>query len=341
VWHWICHTFFKKYNDIHSLLLGYFRARHFSRKLRRGNYTMVFASACSPIVAFLKTDVPIVYLSDATFNLVVDYYDQFSGLSKLSLLEGQYAERKAIDKSTAIVLSSEWARQSAINDYGADPDKVETCLFGANIDINAVNKVSDYSGKIDTAGRACNLLFLARDWQRKGGQVALDAFKQLKRSGYAVTLTICGCEPEERETMDGLEVITYLDKSQEDDKRRYHDIMNKSHFLVLPTVADCTPMVFAEANAYGMPVITTRTGGIPSLIRVNENGYLLPEEADGAAYADVVVRNFFEDPDRYRSVVKSSRERYEQALTWENWGACLERFVDRRLSAEAAFALNR
>ncbi len=330
---------FRKYNKVHSLLCGYLRARHFSRKIKQKNYSIVFASACCPVVAFLKTEKPIVYLSDATFELLLNYYDQFSGLPKLSIFEGHYAERKAMERSSVIILSSEWARQSAIRDYGADPDMVRTCLFGANTDTGSEIEESIGQKTVmerkDRVGIQCDLLFLARDWRRKGGSVALDAFMELKRRGFRVTLTICGCVPEQGGEIPGVTVIPYLDKSLEVDRRRYHELMCQSHFLILPTLADCSPMVFAEANAYGMPVIASNTGGIPSLIN-EENGYLLPPDAKGSAYADVIGKLFFSAPDQYQVLAKSSRCRYENVLNWDKWGDCVKTFIDSRLDQKLA-----
>ena len=329
------HVFSSKYNDIHSLLTGYFRARHFSAKIKKRDYSLVFASACSPVVAFLTTDVPIIYLSDATFNLLLNYYDQFSGLSKLSVFEGEYSERNAIAKATGVIMSSEWARQSAIDHYRADPDKVAVCLFGANIDIGEVEATDDTQARLANVGKQCHLLFLARDWRRKGGQVALDAFKEIKQRGYSATLTICGCVPEKPEVLDGLTVIPYLDKSSAEDRRRYHELMHQSHFLILPTVADCTPMVIAEANAYGMPVVTSNTGGIPSLVKERKNGYLLPIVADGKVYANLIINEFFERPEQYRGLVSAARKRYDQALNWDAWGDSVAQFVERRVALES------
>lgn len=334
--HKIFRTIFGKYNQVHSLLCGYLRARHFSRKIKQKDYSIVFASACCPVVAFLDIEQPIVYLSDATFSLLLDYYEQFSGLPGLSVFEGNYAEQKAMDKAAVILLSSEWARQSAIKDYGVDPDKVRTCLFGANTDAGSETEESinlkNVTATQGHVGMQCHLLFLARDWHRKGGGIALETFLELRKEGFQVSLTICGCVAEQAEDIEGVTVIPYLDKALDTDRQRYHKLMCQSHFLILPTLADCTPMVFAEANAYGMPVITTNTGGIPSLI-TEENGCLLPPNSDGKAYAEVVGNLFFRDPNRYQRLVRSSRHRYEKVLNWDSWGGCVKAFIESRLSA--------
>lgn len=49
--------------------------------------------------------------------------------------------------------------------------------------------------------------------------------------------------------------------------------------------ADCIPFVFNEANAFGLPMITADTGGVPDMIRIGENGYVLPYGARGFEYA--------------------------------------------------------
>ena len=51
----------------------------------------------------MKTEKPIIYLTDATFNIMVDYY--FKGLSNSAINQGNQVEQKAMDKATEIVCS--------------------------------------------------------------------------------------------------------------------------------------------------------------------------------------------------------------------------------------------
>lgn len=319
---------FRHYDYRQSLVRGYWEARYFNRMIREGTYDLVFAPVCSNSLAFLDADIPIVYLTDATFDLLEGYYPGYARLPSVSIREGNRCERRALLKSDMTLFSSEWARDSAVDRYGADPEKLHVVTMGANMDQEPDREAVER--KLDSAD-TCRLLFLAQKWERKGGEVALGAYRVLREKGYPVSLTICGCEPEEAVDDPGVEQIAYLDKNDEGQYDRFLKLMEDSHFLLLPTRADCTPMVVAEANAYGMPVLVTRTGGIPSLVREGKNGFLLPAEAGPETYAEIIANRYFENPEAYRKLVQASRREYEERLNWTKWGDRAQELIQTKI----------
>ena len=94
--------------------------------------------------------------------------------------------------------------------------------------------------------------------------------------------------------------------------------MSTVHFLLLPTRADASLIVACEANAFGVPAITTETGGVPDIVQDGVNGYCLPYHADGRLYA-LLISELFKDQERYEQLVQSSRMRYEERLNWDSW----------------------
>jgi len=56
-----------------------------------------------------------------------------------------------------------------------------------------------------------------------------------------------------------------------------------------PHAGGLSLLVACESNAYGMPAITTRTGGVPDVVLDGVNGYCLPLEAGGAEYGRLIA----------------------------------------------------
>lgn len=63
----------------------------------------------------------------------------------------------------------------------------------------------------------------------------------------------------------------------------------EAQFYVLPSHNEGLPMSLLEAMAYGLPVISTRVGGIPGLVRDGTEG-LLVNAGDVSALSDAMVR---------------------------------------------------
>lgn len=87
--------------------------------------------------------------------------------------------------------SSDWAAQSAIKHYNADPSKVKVIPFGANIE--SEYSFSDVEKMIKLRSQdICKILFLAVEWERKGGDIVLETVIELNKLGLKTELHIVG-----------------------------------------------------------------------------------------------------------------------------------------------------
>jgi glycosyltransferase involved in cell wall biosynthesis len=279
----------------------------------KNNTDIIFSPGSIPI-AFIDNNKPKVIYSDATFMSLVNYYDFYHNVCAESLKKGNSLEQQAYDSSSLLIYSSEWAARSAIEYYNIPPSKVKVVPFGANIYCDRT--VPDIKHIIDQRPKdKCILLFLGVDWIRKGGDLALQVATELNRNGLPTELHIAGVHFN-RELPPFVKLHGYISKSTEEGKKRLNELMAKSHFLILPSKADCTPVVFGEANSYGLPVISTKTGGIPTIIKDNVNGMTYAPEAPALEYAKY-IESKFSNYQIYTDLALSSFNQYQQRLNWK------------------------
>jgi glycosyltransferase involved in cell wall biosynthesis len=304
----------KRYDYTHSIRLAKSYGRYFTKKLKKGNYDLIIVPATSSIISFLNTNLPIIYISDATFMNMINYYPFYTNLVKASVAQGMRIERAAIAKSRLYICPSAWAAASAIKDFGANPGKVHIIPFGANID-EVPSRDEVLSRKKE---RTCRLLFLGVEWERKGGAIAFDTFNELINRGINAELVICGCKPPKDFKHSKIKVIPFLDKNKKKSYHEFYNLLIESDFLIMPSRHECFGIVFCEAAAFGLPSIATDTGGVSGAIRNCENGYLLPLSSIGKQYAEL-IEELFKDEEKYLAMVKKSRELYETLFNWDVW----------------------
>jgi glycosyltransferase involved in cell wall biosynthesis len=312
---------FLKKNVAVEFLSGY--ARYFSKCLdeavRGKNLDAIFVPAAPQLIAYSKTKVPIIFLTDATFQQIQGYYHSYQNIAPFSLRQGIEMDSKAFHKATHCLLASEWCKQSAVSDYGLDPEKITVAPLGANLDHIPQREEIILTRKDEV----CRLLFLGVEWERKGGQIAFDAFLTLKKMNMPVRLTIIGCVPPFEINDRDVEVIPFLDKHDPIQSEQLYIYLKNASFLLLPTRAECAGVVFCEASAYGVPSITTDTGGVGTYVKNNVNGFMLNLEETGNAYAEKIVA-VFNIKSAYEQLRKSSRQRFDDELNWEHWGVQFE-----------------
>ena len=299
-----------------EFLTGY--AKYFSKQLEKellkSKVDLLFVPSAPQMIAYCKTSIPIIYMTDAVFFQLQGYYPLFKDIARYNINQGITMDKLVFEKAAHCMLASDWAKRSAMADYHIPENKITVAPLGANLDvIPAVHELKKAKNKI------CRLLFLGVEWERKGGQIALDTFYVLQKKGLPVQLTIIGCVPPVTVNDNNITVIPFINKNNAAEAKRLYNIFLNSDFLLLPTRAECAGIVFCEASAYGIPSITTDTGGVTTIVQDGSNGYVLPLSATGKEYADK-IEELFNDTEKYLLLCSNSRKRYDALLNWDQWG---------------------
>jgi glycosyltransferase involved in cell wall biosynthesis len=84
------------------------------------------------------------------------------------------------------------------------------------------------------------------------------------------------------------------------------EIYNKADLFCLPSYNEGVPMSVLEAMSHGLPVVCTRVGGLPDIVREGENG-LFVEAGNPHSIANALLR-LLRDPSFAKSIARAGRE---------------------------------
>lgn len=307
----------KTYLPRFNISVSKYYAKVIESKISNGSYIL---SPNTVILANLKNKYKKILYADATLESLKKSYPEYSRFTKKCLEEGKILDKQAIDSSDLLIYTSQWAADSAINDYNADPEKIAIVPFGANLEFVPGTDEVQAIIKKRVPNKSINLLFLGVDWRRKGGDNALLVTDELNRLGIAATLHIVGIKKLPQYAIKE-HVINhgYISKATAEGQKALSRLIAESNFLILPSLADCTPVAFSEANAFGVPCIASDVGGHSSIIKNDINGRVFSSDdfvKDSVNY----ILKLIESENDYRSICFSSHDMYLSKLNWKSVG---------------------
>ena len=189
---------------------------------------------------------------------------RLAGLAKRTIY------RQVFRRAAGFVAWSSWTKASFVEHYGCREADVAVIPPGVHMDEFAPGARTHEVPRI---------LFVGGDFARKGGDLLLDVFRKRLRGRAELVLVTKG------QVSDEPGVTVHRDVAANSQKLR--SLYAECDILALPTRADCYPLVCMEALAAGTPLVATRVGGIPDMIREGETGHLV-EPDDGPALGDAL-----------------------------------------------------
>jgi glycosyltransferase involved in cell wall biosynthesis len=205
-----------------------------------------------------------------------------------------HLDRMALKRFSALAAVSDAVAQRLL-DSGVHPGKIRTIANG--IDVQAFeNREPLQSLRFD---RAKVIGMVARLDLQKGFEYLLRAIQALRSSFDGLKVVIVGEGPDRAAIENmveeyGLQSNVILAGQQTDMAGAYAAM----DIFVLPSLNEGLPMTILEAMAASRPVIATRVGAIPTVIKDGENGLLVDaRDTDGLRNA---IASLLSDPDRCR-----------------------------------------
>lgn len=324
---WCDKLFGKKFDDSAVWLMRISLQRRLKKLVKGKDFDAILVVASyGELLALPKTGKPIFFYSDTTQRLFTELYpnrqNRFFNWSNRLQIKLEY---KAYSRCSLLVFTSQWAANSAIHEYRQDSNKIKVLSYGANVVPEA-----PVQRNLPSGNEPVFFLFSAVDWYRKGGDKAVSVITALRTSGINAVLQVAGCEPPLPDA-DYIQRIGFVNRNTPDGEKVYKRLFEKAHFFLLPTVADCTPFVFCEAFAFGLPVITHDVGGIKDMIEYRNGGLVYETAADAVVMAKDIAA-VMADKCHYDQLCMNARESYHQQFNWGHWGNHMARYIKEQLT---------
>lgn len=250
-----------------------------------------------------------------------------------------HLDRLALKKFNALAAVSDEVAGRLL-DTGVPAKKIRTIANG--IDVQAFERGQPLPAISVIGGKVVGMV--ARLDLQKGFEYLLRAIRELCNIFYALTVVIVGEGPDRKAIEDmvkeyGLQSNVVL-AGQQSDMPGVYAAMD---IFVLPSLNEGLPMTILEAMAASRPVVATRVGAIPSVIKDGENGLLVdPRDTDGLRNA---IASLLADPNLCRRMGERAhdwvsanytsdamalkyREMYNEVLGWPKLAAMPARRLD-------------
>ncbi len=296
--------------------------------LTQNRSDIVFSPGSIPM-ALLRTDRPKVFYADATFAGILAHYPEFSDYPKRYIKDGHVLEQKALDNCDLAIYSSQWAARSAVDYYGMDESRIRVVPFGSNLHEEPSRHFVEE--RIRSRDRqVCELLFIGVAWERKGGPKVLEIARHLRAQGVEARVHLVGTELPNDDLPSYIVQHGFISKETPEGRKKFADILSRTHFLVLPSIAECMGIVLCEANAFGVPCLANDVGGIPEVLKDGRNGHLFHIDTPAQEWVERIA-GIFSDRKGYEDLALRSRVEYEQRLNWTTTGTAIRQYLEELL----------
>ncbi|MBD1847850.1 glycosyltransferase family 4 protein [Cyanobacteria bacterium FACHB-63] len=219
-------------------------------------------------------------------------------LSDLSRQDWFECERLAYSRATHIFSMSHVVKRSLIQDYNIPADKVT--VVGSSGDFQ-----EPYTGEKTFGSR--QILFNGSDFERKGGEIVLAAFRQVRRVIPEAKLVVVGKKLP-------FEEAGVVNPGHIASRSGLHQLFLQSDLVVAPAYCDPFPTFLMEAMNYGTPCIVSDRDGMPEIVNHDINGIVIAQIApEQLAEAMIDTLN---NPQKLIAMSQAARYKMKTQLNW-------------------------
>jgi glycosyltransferase involved in cell wall biosynthesis len=231
------------------------------------------------------------------------------------------SEKKLMKRADALIAVSQYTKKELTEFYNISEEKIHVIYNG--VDVQKFKPPSrnktELRRELGLASDRKMILFVGRLYSRKGLPTLLQAAQAVVKDFRNTQFVISGGGFKQNE-----EKLRKLARQQGiEDKvsfvgyfpdERLPDLYAAADIFVLPALYENFPFAILEAQSTGLPVISTRVGGIPELVIDSQSG-LLTDPGDHEQLADAIIK-LLQDSSFAEQLGIKARQLVEEKFAW-------------------------
>lgn len=283
------------------------RSRRIARKLRSlQGHADVVLQVGALFDAGHRSPLPTVLYTDYTVRLSAKKPEAgrspFNTRRRRQLVE---MEQRVFQNCSFIFARSDQTKRSIVEDYQIAPERVHVVGGGVNL----IRLPDEPHNK--TSATAPTVLFIGKEFHRKGGDLLLEAFGALRAEIPKARLLMVTDDPVFPEAKkDGVEIVqpTWI---REEIVRLYR----AADIFVLPSRLETWGDVLLEAMAFGLPCIGTDSDAMAEIIDHDSTGILVPP--DNVPALTSALKRLMKDGALRERLGHRGRNQVRENYTWD------------------------
>jgi glycosyltransferase involved in cell wall biosynthesis len=251
---------------------------------RLGHGTVVHGNMAHIMWRFTRYNGPLLvqvndYSNSDYWKYAIESFLRTGIRRQISLIWRRWYERQVTRQASMVLCNSEYTRNSVLKAYGVCPDRCRVLYKAVDLTPFVRPDVLPPARVPRPPGEKHRLIFVGTDWERKGLDVLFRALRLVLDRQQDVILLVAG--PDEfhgnariRALVKELKLTNHVRFLGATSRADLPNLLWNSDVAVLPSRREAFGVSILEAMAAGVPVVATRTGGIPEIVNNSSLGVL-------------------------------------------------------------------
>lgn len=276
---------------------------------------LVFQVFCTYRPFWKESTIPYVLYLDYTTALAERNWSAWATfLNETSRSQWFECEQSSYERAQHIFCMSQVVKDSLIQDYQISPENIT--VVGSSGDFQ-----EPYSGS-KTFGTK-QILFNGSDFERKGGELVLAAFRVVKEAVPDAKLVMIGKKLGINQP--GIENPGHIDS-----RESLHQLFLKSDLAIAPAYCDPFPTFLMEAMNFGVPCLVSNRDGMPEIVDHDLNGRVIDQLTPTEIASNII--QLLNDPTQLSQLSESAREKMRTQLNWNTISAQISQVLSKQPS---------